>query len=168
MELRLCCTNLSNYIWKFGNFFPGVNESYYCGLVMQYDNMYLGQYWFRVIALWYKASSHYLNQCWLVAKEYIWFEWKWTGSEIQDAIKHYVFNMIIVFGPEWVNSLWPCDVILLWQQWSQISLLRVMACCLTAPSHNLKQCLNESNDKILPGSLLQPVSRPPPLHLLQP
>ena len=36
------------------------------------------------------------------------------------------------------NSLWPSDAI--WQHRSGSTLLQVMACCLTAPSHYLKQC----------------------------
>ena len=38
----------------------------------------------------------------------------------------------------WVNSLWPSNVI--WWQGSRSTLAQVMACCLTAPSHNLNQC----------------------------
>ena len=37
-----------------------------------------------------------------------------------------------------LNSLWPSDVI--WRQRSRSTLTRVMACCLTAPSHYLNQC----------------------------
>ena len=36
------------------------------------------------------------------------------------------------------NSLRPSDAI--WRQWSWTTLAQVMACCLTAPSHYLKQC----------------------------
>ena len=36
------------------------------------------------------------------------------------------------------NSLWPSDAI--WQQGSRSTLVQVMACCLTAPSHYLNQC----------------------------
>ena len=38
----------------------------------------------------------------------------------------------------WVNSLWPSDAI--WRQRSWSTLVQVMACCLTAPSHYLNQC----------------------------
>ena len=34
-----------------------------------------------------------------------------------------------------VDSLWPCDAI-----WHMSELTKVMACCLTAPSHYLSQC----------------------------
>ena len=37
-----------------------------------------------------------------------------------------------------LNSLRPSDAI--WRQWSWTTLAQVMACCLTAPSHYLKQC----------------------------
>ena len=36
------------------------------------------------------------------------------------------------------NSLWPSDAI--WRQGSWSTLVQVMACCLTAPSHYLNQC----------------------------
>ena len=36
------------------------------------------------------------------------------------------------------NSLWPRDVI--WRQESRLTLVQLMACCLTAPSHYLNQC----------------------------
>ena len=37
-----------------------------------------------------------------------------------------------------VNSLWPSDTI--WRQRSGSTLVQVMACCRTAPSHYLNQC----------------------------
>ena len=37
-----------------------------------------------------------------------------------------------------INSLWPSDAI--WLQRSRSTLVQVMACCLTAPSHYLNQC----------------------------
>ena len=38
----------------------------------------------------------------------------------------------------WFNSLWPSDDI--WQRRSGPTLVRVMACCLAAPSYYLNQC----------------------------
>ena len=38
----------------------------------------------------------------------------------------------------YINSLRPSDAI--WRQWSWTTLVQVMACCLTAPSHYLNQC----------------------------
>ena len=37
-----------------------------------------------------------------------------------------------------INLLWPSDTI--WWHGSRSTLVRVMACCLTAPSHYLNQC----------------------------
>ena len=37
-----------------------------------------------------------------------------------------------------INTLWPSDAI--WRQGSRSTLVHVMACCLTAPSHHLNQC----------------------------
>ena len=39
---------------------------------------------------------------------------------------------------QFLNSLWPSDAI--WRQGSRSTLVQVMACCLTAPSHYLNQC----------------------------
>ena len=36
------------------------------------------------------------------------------------------------------NSLWPSDTI--WRHRSESTLVQVLACCLTAPSHHLNQC----------------------------
>ena len=39
---------------------------------------------------------------------------------------------------QWMNSLWPSDVI--WRQIFGSTLVQVMDCCLTAPNHYLNQC----------------------------
>ena len=44
----------------------------------------------------------------------------------------------ILSRPQYVNSLGPSDAIWCWRSWS--TLVQVMACCLTAPSHYLNQC----------------------------
>ena len=41
-------------------------------------------------------------------------------------------------GSTVINSLGPSDAIWCWRSWS--TLVQVMACCLTAPSHYLNQC----------------------------
>ena len=41
-------------------------------------------------------------------------------------------------GIHWINSLWPSDAI--WRYRAESTLAQVMACCLTASSHYLKQC----------------------------
>ena len=40
--------------------------------------------------------------------------------------------------PHYINSLWPSDAI--WRHRFGSTLVQVMACCLTAPSHYLNQC----------------------------
>ena len=60
----------------------------------------------------------------------------WTGL---DSVSIPDFNS--------VNSLWPSDPILRWRSWS--TLVQIMACCLTAPSHYLNQCrliISETSD----------------------
>ena len=42
------------------------------------------------------------------------------------------------YSCQWLNSLRPSDAI--WQHRSGSTLAQVMACCLTAPSHNPNQC----------------------------
>ena len=44
----------------------------------------------------------------------------------------------IITLPWWVEPLWPSDAI--WRRIFKSTLARVTACCLTAPSHYLKQC----------------------------
>ena len=46
-------------------------------------------------------------------------------------------NVLSVSVP-WINSLCPGDTI--WRHRSESTLVQVMACCLTAPSHYLNQC----------------------------
>ena len=52
---------------------------------------------------------------------------------------NYTFQIIATFPRvQCVNSLGPSDTIWRWRSWS--TLIQVMACCLTAPSHYLNQC----------------------------
>ena len=55
--------------------------------------------------------------------------WKSNGSDVIDKRYNVGFKF---------NSLWPSDTI--WRQRSGSILDKVMACCLTAPSHYLNQC----------------------------
>ena len=52
----------------------------------------------------------------------------WTGDK--PGFWHIIWSW-------WVNSLWPSDTIWWHRSWS--TLVQVMACCLTAPSHYLNQ-----------------------------
>ena len=60
--------------------------------------------------------------------------WVWV-ARIQS-----VFSMPVeLFWSVWVNnSMWPGDTV--WRHTSKEALAQKMACCLTAPSHNLNQC----------------------------
>ena len=51
---------------------------------------------------------------------------------------HGVFQEYSDFSIRSINSLWPSDAI--GRQISLSTLVQVMACCLTAPSHYLNQC----------------------------
>ena len=81
----------------------------------------------------------------------------WTGEcwvihllQRQQQFSIRILNLINIFllikiyvNPQgiymhYLNSLWPSDAI--WWQGSRSTLVQVMACCLTAPSHYLNQC----------------------------
>ena len=60
------------------------------------------------------------------------------STGVQKAWFHFTINHAI-FHENWaINSLGPSDTI--WRQGSGSTLAEVMACCLSAPSHYLKQC----------------------------
>ena len=105
----------------------------------------LVQYWFKYWLVACSATSHYLNQCWLIV------EWT-TGNKFQ---WNYNENIIFSFKnmPRWkchlqngsdfvsaqcADSFWAGDTI----GWHRIvsSLTQVLACCLTALSHYTSQC----------------------------
>ena len=71
--------------------------------------------WVQVMAWCRQETSHYLNQ------------W-WPRSPTSYGITRL----------HWVNSLRPSDAI--WQHGAGSTLVHVMACYLTAPSHYLNQC----------------------------
>ena len=69
----------------------------------------------------------------------------WLVTWLQDVLDFWrnclekCWNFICEFCySPWVNILWPSDTI--WQQEFGSTLVHVMACCLTAPSHYLSQC----------------------------
>ena len=72
----------------------------------------------QVMAWCRQATSHCLSQCWPRSL--------WPCG---------------VTRPQWVNSLCPSDAIYIYIPYKFGSILdQVMICCLTAPSHYLKQC----------------------------
>ena len=89
------------------------------------------------------VPSHYCNQWWLVVR--------YPGTYFDKIFRPNIFihgnayeNVVCKMGaicltPQGVN-LWPSEAI--WRHRSGLTLAQVMACCLTAPSHYLKQCLS--------------------------
>ena len=91
-----------------------------------------------------------------------WFRWwpvtSWTNADllligslgtnfngIRTQIQNFhkslwnVYEMAVIMSREgWVNSLVPRDAT--WRHRTMSTLVQVMACCLTAPSHCLNQC----------------------------
>ena len=81
----------------------------------------------QVMAWCLTAPSHYLNQSWLIIIDVQWHLSEGNFMRYALAINNY--NLL--------NSLGPSDAIWRWRSWS--TLVQVMACCLTAPSHYLNQ-----------------------------
>ena len=91
------------------------------------------------------ASSHYLNQCWLIVNWTLRNKLQWNSNQNTilfihaNEFENVVYEMAaILFRRRWVDSLGPSDTIWHWRSWS--TLVQLMACCLTAPSHYLNQC----------------------------
>ena len=55
---------------------------------------------------------------------------------VDEILSFCIFMLFVQFRG--LNSLWPSDAIWWHRSWS--TLVQVMACCLTAPSHYLNQC----------------------------
>ena len=72
------------------------------------------------------------------------FTWSSQGSfagNAKNIYPWYEFVMYVfhkMFCIQKINSLGPSDAIWRWRSW--LTLVQVMACCLTAPSHYLNQC----------------------------
>ena len=73
---------------------------------------------------------------------FTWGQFHWEFSWYLSLIWVKIYDLISLshMNPmgQWVNSLRPSDAI--WWQGSRSTLVQVMACCLTAPSHYLNQC----------------------------
>ena len=85
---------------------------------------------FKTNHSWFSKAQHQLHMwlrntstpVWTIAQQ------SWT---LQSTL--WTFNYALI-----LNSLWCSGTI--WQHRSRLSLAQVMACCLTAPSHYLRQC----------------------------
>ena len=91
--------------------------------------------------------SHYLNQCWNTCtvnsnlSNKLQWNLKWNSNIFtqENAFANVIWTMSTILSQaQCVNSLWPSDVI--GRRGSRSTLVQVMACCLTAPSHYLNQC----------------------------
>ena len=83
------------------------------------------------------VPSHYLNQCWTWDSGiYTWANLQpWYQSMIYNEFENY--NSRITATPPRGEWLWSSDAI--WRLSSGSTLVQVMAWCLTAPSHYLRQ-----------------------------
>ena len=97
---------------------------------------------FQVIAWYHQAESHYMNQCWPRSMSpYDVIRPQWDNATVVSPLLKYwrQHNLALSHCYDlYLNSLWPSDAI--WCQRSWSTLVQVMACCLTAPSHYLYQC----------------------------
>ena len=87
----------------------------------------------QVMAWCLKAPSHYLNHCVFIMSIHIPVR-AITLKIFQPSIIE--INLKIIYLK--FHSLGPSDAIWCWRSWS--TLVQVMACYLTAPSHYLNQC----------------------------
>ena len=91
------------------------------------------------------APSHYLNQCRNIVDWTLGNKLQWNlnpNSDIfiqENATENVVWKMAaILFQPQCINTSRLSDTIC--RHRSGSTLVQVMACCLTAPSHYLNQC----------------------------
>ena len=61
----------------------------------------------------------------------------WWYTAVTLLLTHWGYHSLVL-SHRFINSLWPSDAI--WWQRTGSTLVQVMACCLTAPSHYLNQC----------------------------
>ena len=97
--------------------------------------------WFMICCVWCGSIlgklTYIIQGCFIASWIIIWLidtvvwllEFQWSNCVEEGWI-----NLTIL-----INWLGPSDAIWRWRSWSK--LLQVMACCLTAPSHYLNQCL---------------------------
>ena len=105
----------------------------------------LGHHWFIWCFVTCLTPNPYLKQCWPVANRTIKNKFQWyfnqnTAIFIQENLYENIVCKLaaILFRPQCVNSKWHSDV--LWRHRSRSTLVQIMACCMTAPSHYMNQC----------------------------
>ena len=137
----------------------------YLSQLLSYFLLYLSQC--RILTRWDRVTHKYVSDSTLIGSDNglspgrrqvvmrtitgILLKWS-LGNKLQrhfnrnlyifvqeNAIKNVIWKMAgILSRSQCVNSLGPSDAVWRWRSWS--TLIQVMACCLTTPSHYLNQC----------------------------
>ena len=104
---------------------------------------HLSMYGKDILCGTHKISYPYIERCVLYSHVNLWqlFDlraykhlWNFPLDVYTHSICHEIWTKLDCF----VNSLWPGDAI--WRHVTRSTLVQIMACCLTAPSHYLNQC----------------------------
>ena len=128
----------------------------------------LGQHWFRWWLVAWSAPSHYLNQCWVTVDWVLRNKFQWNfilttkNTKLfinEHASENIVCEMAAILSrgrwvefcmAQWltfcsarptslaINPLWPSEV--MYRYRSGTASTKIIAFCLTAPSHYLNQC----------------------------
>ena len=119
-------------------------------LVMPYGYIAFHQHWFRQwLVVWWHQAIPWTNIHLSTARillyspgDSIAWNYQYQNSDVKWASRHLNSPASRLFVQQFVqadiNSLWPNEAI--YRHRSKLTLAQVMACCLTAPSHYLKQC----------------------------
>ena len=129
-ECEFIAEHYLNTLVKFWNFSHRISrlraiDCSSCDCVSRHDDCSRG--WDFISGVW-PFSNFFLN----IGRERRWPRWIKKASHIGSK------RLCILSRPQCVNSLRPSDA--KWRQRSGSTLVQVMACCLTAPSHYLNLC----------------------------
>ena len=112
-----------NIIWAL----PGSSKLVVAAVRGQETSILNGQHSAALRSAWTYGRNIYYPYCYH-------YHYHCEGMKLKLQIR----GSHVAYLPTTFNSLWPSDAI--WQQGSRSTLVGVMACCLTAPSHYLNQC----------------------------
>ena len=97
-------------------------------------------YWTLCICWWLQHCTDLIHEWFQLTNHYVFFpkvQNRDCGAQTDSLPKAGGGRRQL--GPKLnVNSVWPSDAI--WRQGSRSTLVQVVACCLTVPSHYLNQC----------------------------
>ena len=136
-------TSLGKYCWYTGSVVDWINISFVSGTDWQWKAINPQKYqtichhntltnwgWDKMATILQMAFSNVFARM-----KIFLFRFKFHWNFFSTIHLYYFMKW---YGAERVNSLCSSDAI--WQQGSRSTLVQVMACCLTAPSHYLNQC----------------------------